>query len=149
MNAFMDRFDERNPLAFSGYLMTIGQRVLFGTSDASYLHYFDTEGNMMRTVRTIDEQPYGGPPGQREGSGMRFSPPKPPIRYRAFTIQGDTLKMNAADYENRRAIIDYYTIDGQYLESVLLPEPATVAYPYHGTVITAQEATLKKYRIVR
>lgn len=149
MDAFMDRFDERNPLAFSGYLMTTGRRVLFGASDASYLHYFDTEGNMMRTVRTIDGQPYGGPPGQRERSGMRFSAPKPPIRYRAFTVQDDTIKMNAADYENSRTIIDYYTIGGQYLESVQLPEWRTVAHAHRGLVITNYKAELEKYRIVR
>ena len=69
MDDFTNRFDERNPLAFGGDLLSTGSTIVYGASKASFLHFFDAEGNMERTVRTIDGQPYGGParPTRRRG----------------------------------------------------------------------------------
>lgn len=145
----MKQFDERNPLAFGGDLVATKDRIIFGARAASYLHYYNEGGNAVRIVRTIDALPYGGPDPVSEEGGTSFRPPEPPIEYRYYTVQGDTLKVYAPHLKEHRWILDYYALDGRYLESVELPDPVTNAYPYHGVVVTNQEATLSKYRIHR
>jgi len=147
---FMAQYQIENPLAFGGDLITSKNRIIFGASHASYIHYFTMDGVMTHTLEMVDELKYGAPSPEDATGGTRMSPPESPIRYRAYTAQKDTLKVNAADYENRRSIIDYYSISGRkYLESVQLPQPATLAFPYKGYIFANRDTSIVKYRVVR
>jgi len=142
-----ERFDVKNPLVLTGSLLSLGNHIVFGATYASYLHYFDERGNLLRTVRTIDELEYEGPSSTNQDGGQRFRSPASPVQYRKFSNYNDTLRINTFSKKSRLSLMDYYTDGGSYVKSVKLPHHVAVACSYGEYVITRRDTTITKYRL--
>ena len=97
-------------------------------------------------MRTIDGLEVEGPDPE---NGLIRGPEPPPLQYMGHAVHDDMLTMHTRDRENERSIIDFYTPDGAYVESIELPEHVGQAIAHGDRIVTQRDTALTKYRIDR
>ncbi len=120
-----------NTLSVQGHLASIdaASEFVYVPFYASYLFYFNLEGERTKIIRTFDQREF--PASQQSGSGDRktvSAPETDMIAQRISTVEGllYILYLKKNDQEDGMdAFIDVYQLEhGNYIHSIALPEPA-------------------------
>lgn len=101
---------------------------VFSPRYASYLYFFDNEGNRTKTISTPDRIPYSEPVQESQGDMQISRPPETELETSDLKISGryicELLQNNNKDNE-LPGFVDVYDLEtGGYLHSLELPSPA-------------------------
>ena len=147
--AIMEAYEIESPQTIDEQLVSTSEQIIRVPRHASYLFYYDKNGDHARTVRTIDELEFteeGEVESLNGGEAYRHPTPVSPIEYRNATVYGDTLAMHARKEE--RSVVDYYAAEtGAYLHSVELTDRVQGAHAHRDYIVTLGDTTLTKYRV--
>lgn len=118
-----------NTLAISGDIVSVGdgKHFVYSPSRASYLFFFDINGNEVRRVLTPDRIFFKKPEMRQSGNTRIASPSEIDVMVFDLAVYGDKLFVSATRRDENRELdysfVDVYDINtGKYLESFKLPE---------------------------
>ncbi|NGP87737.1 6-bladed beta-propeller [Fodinibius halophilus] len=117
----------QNGLSVSGNIETISDTgFVFSPSYASYLYYFNKEGEQTKVVRTVDRIPFQKPVKEKSGNMNITKPPTVKVYSRALSTEDNLLLILQRFAKESDALptsfIDVYHLDtGQYRYSIELP----------------------------
>ena len=145
--AIMEAYDLESPMSVASWLASTSEQVIRAPTFGSYLFYYDTEGEHVRTVRTIDRMEFTESElEQLNEDTWAFPRPETPVEYATPNVFNDTLAMHARKEE--QSVVDYYAAEtGAYLHSVELPERVQTAHAHRDYIVTLGDTTLTKYRV--
>ncbi len=118
---------QQNGISVMGNIQAIRDTgFVFAPSMASYLYYFDQDGNRTESIRTPDQIPFQEPNVRKSGDRRVITPPDTKVRTGRLATVGNKLYVFQSYTKDDEALpasfMDVYQLgSGQYLHSVEFP----------------------------
>ncbi|GEM_PF-1697383 len=115
---------KKNGISVTGNVMAVRDTgFVFSPAMASYLYYFDRQGNRTKTIRTPDRIPFKEPNVRKSGDRRFITAPESKVRTERLAMAGDKLYVFQSYTKDDEALpasfMDVYQLDsGRYLHSV-------------------------------